>query len=98
MPINSSMSSIDQTLTLRAAIDIFVTENIEELLVWDEGDAKWIWMLTTADIIRLTMHSIKCTARGEPIGTQGWSRQTSRASWSGGTTQSPTSPSRSWCT
>ena len=69
MPINSSMSSIDKSLTLRAAIEIFVSENIEELLVWDEGEGKWLWMLTTADIIRLIMHSVKCLHNREPIST-----------------------------
>lgn len=35
MPINSSMSSIDKSVSLIEAINIFVSEDIEELLVWD---------------------------------------------------------------
>lgn len=69
MPINSSMSSIDKSVSLIEAINIFVSEDIEELLVWDEGESKWIWMLTTVDIIRLIMHTLKCISRKEPVGT-----------------------------
>jgi hypothetical protein len=61
------MSSIDKSVSLIDAINIFVSEDIEELLVWDEGESKWIWMLTTVDIIRLIMHSLKCIARKEPV-------------------------------
>lgn len=64
------MSSIDKSVSLIEAINIFVSEDIEELLVWDEGESKWTWMLTTVDIIRLIMHSLKCVARGEPVSKQ----------------------------
>jgi predicted transcriptional regulator len=63
------MSSIDKSVSLIDAINIFISEDIEELLVWDEGESKWIWMLTTVDIIRLIMHSLKCIAKREPIST-----------------------------
>lgn len=70
MPINSSMSSIDKSVSLIDAINIFVSEDIEELLVWDEGDSKWIWMLTTVDIIRLIMHALKCITNKEKVSTK----------------------------
>lgn len=69
MPINSAMSSIDKSVPLTDAINIFINEDIEELLVWDEDESKWIWMLTTVDIIRLIMHALKCLVRKQPIST-----------------------------
>lgn len=74
------MSSMDKSVSLIEAINIFVSEDIEELLVWDEGESKWIWMLTTVDIIRLIMHALKCISRKEPVGT-GISMQSLRISW-----------------
>jgi hypothetical protein len=59
MPINSSISSIDKSVTLYDAINILITENMDELLVWDDIENKWIWMLTLTDAIRLIMHSFK---------------------------------------
>ena len=35
MPINSVMCSIDKSVSLIKAINIFVSEGVDELLVWD---------------------------------------------------------------
>lgn len=59
MPLNSSICSIDKSVPLYEAINILISENLEELLVWDEVESKWIWMLTIVDAIRLIMHSVK---------------------------------------
>lgn len=67
MPINSAMCSIDKTVSLVNAINIFISEGVDELLVWDEEDSKWAWMLTVADIIRFINHAIKCVSNGIPI-------------------------------
>lgn len=71
MPINSSMCSIDKSVPFLDAINIMVNEEIEELLVWDEDESKWIWMITLADIMRFIMHSLKCVSRKQPISTEG---------------------------
>jgi hypothetical protein len=54
------MCSIDSSVSLIKAIDIFISEGVDELLIWDEGESKWVWMLTVADIIRFLLYAIKC--------------------------------------
>lgn len=63
MPINSSICSIDKSLSLYDAINILIFKNIEELLVWDEQQCKEIWMLTLVDAIRFTTHALKSHLR-----------------------------------
>ncbi len=61
------MCSIDKTVSLISAINIFINEGVDELLVWDEEESKWVWMLTVADIIRFISHAIRCVTKGVPI-------------------------------
>lgn len=63
MPINSSICIIDKSVSLYDAINILISKNIEELLVWDENLCKEIWMLTLVDAIRFTTHALKSHLR-----------------------------------
>ena len=40
MPINSSICTVDKSISLYDAINILISKNIEELLVWDEEQCK----------------------------------------------------------
>ena len=61
------MCSIDKEVSFIKAIDIFINEGVDELLVWDEGESKWVWMLTVADVIRFLLYSMKCIRQKKPI-------------------------------
>jgi predicted transcriptional regulator len=58
MPINSSINSIDKSMSLYDAINILVSKELEELLIWDPQKCKWIWMLTMVDAIRFITHAL----------------------------------------
>ena len=74
------MCSIDKSVSIVSAINIFINEQVDELLVWDEDEAKWVWMLTLADIIRFISHALKCATRNLPISTLLLHRQLSTTS------------------
>jgi hypothetical protein len=63
MPINSSINSVDKSISLYDAINILISKELEELLVWDEQKCKWIWMLTLVDAIRFITHALKSLLR-----------------------------------
>lgn len=63
MPINSSINSIDKSMSLYDAINMLISKDLEELLVWDEQKGKWIWMLTLVDAIRFITHALKSLTR-----------------------------------
>ena len=69
MPVNSALNSVDKSVPLLQAINIIISEDLEELLVWDQELSKWIWMLTTTDIIRLLMYALHRLTKNLPIRT-----------------------------
>jgi hypothetical protein len=92
MPINSAMCSIDKSVSLIEAINIFISEGVDELLVWDESESRWVWMLTVADIVRFLLYAFKCITHQQPISTLP-STQTSSTSKSARRRPSPKSAS-----
>ena len=93
MPINSAMCSIDKSVNLVTAINIFINEGVDELLVWDENESKWVWMMTLADIIRFISYGLKCVTKGQTISKSVLMQTLSVSKW-GNPRRSPSQTSK----
>lgn len=68
MPLNSSINSVNKSISLYDAINILIYKDLEELLIWDDTYNTWIWMLTLVDAIRFITHALKSLLRHGYIG------------------------------
>lgn len=67
--MNSSLNSVDKGISLYDAINILIHKDLEELLIWDEQEGDWIWMLTLVDAIRFITHALKSLLRHDFVGS-----------------------------
>ena len=68
MPKNSYVVSIDRDATIFEAMQLFLEEGYEELLLWDRLSTKWTLLFSLADAIRFALFAVQSLLQEKRVG------------------------------